>query len=269
MGRISRSFALMGQSFTVLMRDKELMVLPVLSGIIVVSMVVLVWLGFGIRRQDLEQGRVETYVALFALSFVSYAVSIFFQAAVVAGATERMRGGDPTVGSAIEAASKRIGRILIWAAVASTVGVLLRSLENKMGFIGKIVVRIVGAAWALATLFVVPSIVLEDTTVRESFHRSIEVFKTTWGESMVGSINLAAAGAVAWVTLIAVTGLVGWAGAGVGALWLFVPCAIVLAVLFSTLQGVFVASLYRYAVSGEANGIDRDLLSSAFAEKAR
>ena len=37
MGRVTRSFALVGQSYRILMKDKELMVLPLISGGIIVT----------------------------------------------------------------------------------------------------------------------------------------------------------------------------------------------------------------------------------------
>jgi len=155
--------------------------------------------------------------------------------------------------------------------VAATVGTLLRVLRDRAGFVGKIMASIAGAAWSLATFFVVPVLVLEDLSVTASFTRSVKVFKETWGETFVGSISLGAAALVAWVTLVAVTGLLAWAGAGVIiALGVFFTGAVVLVMLFSALQGVFVASLYRYATAGQtASGFDPDLLSGAFVEKTR
>ena len=269
MGRIARSFLLVRQSFALLMRDKELMVLPLLSGVMCTAIVIATFGGFGLDRVRLKDGDPVMLAAMFGVVVVMYAVGLFFQAAVVAGATERLRGGDPTVGSALAAASRHAGRIIAWALVAATVGMFFRLLEDKLGFIGKIAVRIVGVAWSMATLFVVPAIVVEDLPVRESFTRSINVFRSAWGESVVGGVNLGAAALVAWVTLIAVTGLAGWAGAGVWSMLILIPGAIFLMVLFSTLQGVFVASLYRYATGGTADGFDRELFTNAFVEKAR
>jgi hypothetical protein len=106
---------------------------------------------------------------------------------VIAGATERLRGGDPTVGSALSAAARRLGPILMWALVAATVGTILRSIQQPVGFVGKIVVALAGAAWSLATFFIVPVLVLEERSVADSFKRSVSIFKTTWGESTVAA----------------------------------------------------------------------------------
>src|SRR5262245_40711872 len=158
------------------------------------------------------------YVPILLMYVVTYAIGIFFQAAVVAGATERLRGGDPTVGSALSAASKRIVPILMWAVVAATGGMLLRMIQDKAGFIGKIVVGIIGAAWSLATFFVVPVVVLEEQSIGDSFGRSLSLFRKTWGEQFVGGVTLGMAAVCAWVTLVACVGLLAWAGVGIAAL---------------------------------------------------
>jgi len=271
MGRIGRSFQLVGQSYRILMQDKELMVLPLISGgFIVAALAVLfgVSFGFGLDPSRVDRHGVGTYVPLFVMYVVTYTIGIFFQAAVVAGATERMRGGDPTVRSALAAAASRIGPILMWAMVSATVGVLLRVIQDRFAFVGRIVASLLGAAWSLATFFVVPVLVLEDRSIPDSFRRSVSVFRATWGETVVGGTTLAAAAVVAWVTLVAITGLTAMA-LGVVALAVFAVGAVFLMVLFSALQGVYVASLYRFATDGAAPGLDPTLMGQAFVPKKR
>lgn len=270
MGRIGRSFQLVGQSYRILMQDKELMVLPLISGAIMVVAVVAMVLGLGLDGGRFERRGPELYVPLFLFYVVTYTIGIFFQAAVVAGATERMRGGDPTVGSALSAAGRRFGAIVMWAVVAATVGVVIRVIHDRVGFVGKILAGLLGAAWSLATFFVVPVLVLEDHSVTDSFRRSVSVFRQTWGETVVGGTTLGAAAVCAWFTLIAITGLTAMAF-GVAALAVFAVGAVTLMIFFSALQGVYVASLYRFATAGSsaASGLDRALLEQAFVPKKR
>ena len=267
MGRIGRSFALMGQSYRILMQDKELMVLPLISGIVITMAVAAFAFGFGVDSAKLQERGPELYIPVFLLYVVTYTVGIFFQAAVIAGATERMRGGDPTIQSALAAVASRIGSILMWAVVAATVGMILRAIQDRAGFLGKIFVGILGTAWSLATFFVVPVLVLENRTVGESYSRSVDVFKQTWGETVVGGINLAVAAMCSWVTLFAVSGLLAML-IGTPALALFAVGAVFLLVFFSALQGVYVASLYRYATDGQAApGFDKAIFEQAFIPK--
>jgi hypothetical protein len=269
MGRIGRSFQLVGQSYRILMQDKELMVLPLISGAIMAAVVVSFAFGFGLDTSKVERHGPDVYLPVFLMYVVTYAIGIFFQAAVVAGATERMRGGDPTVGSALAAAGRRLGPILMWAVVAATVGMAIRAIHDRVGFVGKIIASLIGAAWSLATFFVVPVLVLEDRSVGDSFRRSVSVFKQTWGETVAGGTTLGAAALCAWVTLVAIVGLLATV-VGVMALVVFGVGAILLMIFFSALQGVYVASLYRYAIEGQApSGFDKTLLDHAFVPKGR
>jgi hypothetical protein len=158
----------------------------------------------------------------------------------------------------------------MWAVVAATVGTLLRAVRDRAGFIGRIVVAMVGAAWSLATFFVVPVLVLEDRPVTEALSRSLGLFKKTWGETFVGGVNLGVAAVVAWVTLVALVGLLVWAGLGLIAIGIGAIGAVLLIIFFSALDGVFVASLYQYSTTGQsAPGFDRDVLGQAFVPKRR
>jgi len=269
MSRLARSFALVRQSYRVLMQDKELMVLPLISGAVIAAVAASFFFGFGFQGR-LEAAPESAYVIGFLLYVVTYAVGIFFQAAVIAGATERLRGGDPTVGSALAAAGRRIGPILAWAVIAATVGMLLRTVRDRAGFVGRIAVALAGAAWSLATFFIVPVLVLEERSLGESFARSVDVFKRMWGETFVGSVTLGLAAICAWVTLVAAVGLLGWAGLGLAAFAVGAAGALTLAVVFPALQGIFVASLYQYATEGTApSGFDRQLLAEAFSPRRR
>jgi Family of unknown function (DUF6159) len=267
MGRISRSFELVGQSYRILMQDKELMVLPLISGVIMAA-VVGSFLGvFFLVGQGAPPQTAAFYVPIFLMYVVTYAVGIFFQAAVVAGATERMRGGDPTVGSALAAARRRLGPIMMWALVAGTVGMLLRAVQDRVGFIGKLVVGIAGATWSLATFFVVPILVLEDRTVKDSFTQSVSVFKKMWGETVAGGVGFGYVAFCAWLLLFIVVALLAVA-IGPFAIAVFAAGGIALWIFFSTLQGIYVASLYRYATEGAVPpGFDRTLLDNAFVPK--
>jgi len=217
MGRIGRSFQLVGQSYRILMQDKELMVLPLISGIFIMVAVAAMAVGFGLNASHLQRRGPELYIPVFLFYVVTYTIGLFFQAAVVAGATERMRGGDPTIGTALAAASRRFGPIVLWAIVAATAGMVIRAIHDRVGFVGR--------------------------------------------------ASLGVAASCAWLTLIAITGLLAMA-IGVAAVAVFVVGAVALLIFFSALQGVYVASLYRFATDGGATpGLDPTLLRQAFRPK--
>jgi hypothetical protein len=270
MGRIGRSFQLVGQSYRVLMQDKELMFLPLLSAGLIAGVIASFFFAFGLSLGDARVRHPSSYVPLFLMYVAAYTISIFFQAAVVAGATDRLNGGDPTVRSALAAAGRRFSSILMWAVIAATVGLILRVIQERVGFLGKIIAGLLGAAWSLATFFVVPVLVLEDHSIGDSFTRSVSVFRETWGESVVGSVNIGLAAFLSWITLVAIVGLLAWMQSAISALVVGIVGAIGLLTFFSALQGIFIASLYRFATHGhDVEGFDSDLLTHAFVPKKR
>ena len=137
MDRISRSFRLVRQSYRILMQDSELMFLPFIAGLITLAAGFGIVYAFGVFQQSADEIQAEEIVPLFLFCVLAYGIGIFFQAAVVAGATERLRGGDPTMRSAIAAAWRRVGTIAIWALIAATIGVILDAIHERAGWLGK------------------------------------------------------------------------------------------------------------------------------------
>jgi MFS family permease len=268
MDRISRSFRLVRQSYRILMQDSELMFLPFIAGLITLAAGFGIVYAFGVFQRSADEIQAEEIVPLFLFCVLAYGIGIFFQAAVVAGATERLRGGDPTMRSAIAAAWRRVGTIAIWAVIAATIGVILDAIHERAGWLGKIVTSLLGWAWSFATFFIVPVLVLEQHSVGDSFDRSYAIFKKTWGEAVIGRGGLGLAAFFAWVALILV--VMALAGIGLEAVAFIVAFtgAITLLMFFAALQGVYVASLYRFAIEGnDTAGFDRDLLADAFVPK--
>jgi ABC-type transport system involved in cytochrome c biogenesis permease subunit len=123
------------------------------------------------------------YIAGLAPAYVSTFIAIFFNVALAACARRSMRGKDTKVGEGISAAAHRIGPILGWTFVATTVGLVLRALEERLPALGKIVAYIAGAAWAIATFFVIPVVALEGSGPFRSLQRSAAVVKARWGRA--------------------------------------------------------------------------------------
>jgi hypothetical protein len=295
MGTFRRSFGLVKSSWLVLREDKELMWLPVISGIATICMAAPFLLGAaglfvadggttsstasGTTTQSVGPAGIAGIALLLVAYFVAAYVAIFFQAALVLAANERMTGGDPTVGSALSAAWENKGRIAGWAAISASVSIFLQALEQRAGIVGRIVVGLVGMAWALVTMLVLPVLVIEQVGVKEAFSRSAEAFKRTWGENVVGNggIGLVSFLAFLVVLLLAAPFLaIGFAAGGgaaggtmiaVGAV-IAVVGLILVTVFSAALSGVFRTALYRYAMLGEEfGGFTHEQIADAFRPK--
>ena len=253
--RFGRSWRLMKQSYGVLMQDKELLILPVLSGLCILVVLASFLIPLGVFAGDDfdTEGREGFWlVVTFLFYVVTYTIGIFFQAAIVAGATERMTGGDPTVGSALRAAGSRFGAILMWGIVAGTVGMILKAIQERSEWVGRIVAGLLGAAWSLATFFVVPVLVLEKQPVGASFKRSWGLVKERWGEAVIGGGGIGLASMLFVIPLAVIVGFLANAGLVGLAIATGVGGGALLMVFFSALQSVYVAALYRYATTEAA-----------------
>ena len=274
METFERSWKITRASWAVLMRDKELALLPVFAFaawlVVAASFLVPLALIVGDAASD------ESWTSnpgVWLLGFLFYVsssyVMIFFNAAVVCGARERMSGGDPTMGSALRAASERAGVLLPWAIVSATVSMILRAIEQRSGLIGQIVVSLIGLAWSLVTFLVLPVLVVERIGPIAAVKRSGELFKRTWGENVVANAGIGlvsffaiVAGAVVMTPLLMLGGPGVVVGLGAFVVWVGVVFAVSCA-----LTSIFQMALYRFATEGTAPVFGDEYLRAAFQPK--
>ncbi len=273
MGRISRTFELAGSSWRVLKADKELVILPVLSLIATIAVAFsFLWPIVRSCTDSVGTNACElggTDYVIMAVAYLTLAfIAIFFNAALVHAANERMEGGDPTVGSAIRGALGRVHRILPWAIVSATVSVILRSISERAGTVGRIVIGLIGVAWSLVTFLVIPVLVIEDVGVVDAVKRSGSMFKRTWGENVAARVGFGLLGILAALPAIAVIALGFNAGgaAAVVAISIGVAWILVASLVLAALNGIFQTALYRYAAGLGTGAFDGDL-NAAFAPK--
>jgi hypothetical protein len=284
MGRIGRSWELIGQSITILKSDMELMWLPIFSAISCVLVSIFIFSGGalfflpefralraagpGPHQMPIHSGM---WFWLFLFYLGNYFVVVFFNVALVSIAANRLGGGQATLNDGLQAAWERKGVIFQWALLAATVGVILRAIEERVGWIGRLVIGFIGIAWSLATFFVVPILAFENLGPVEALYRSADLFKKAWGEQVAGGFSFGILFA-----LLALPGLLlpvlgqraaGPSGAVAGTVLLGIYW-LMLAIISAAAQGIFTAALYHYATTGEvAGGFRREQLAGAWQPK--
>jgi hypothetical protein len=265
--RMSRGWYLTKVSLKILREEKQLLLLPFVSGITlgVVALSFIIGL-FGLMfwtSAVTSQGTLGT-VLLIVLGFlfyvVTYFIGIYFNAALVHCATIKLQGGKPTLGDGFAKANESLKLIFMWALTAATVGMIIRAVQERLGILGKIIGVIAGVAWSIAIYFAVPVIIYERLSPWAAVKRSTQIMRATWGESMAGNFGmgiifglLALLGIpliIAGVYLAVVTGnfwiILGFV-IGTIIYWLM------LAIFASAAEGILLAALYRYAVSGQVS----------------
>lgn len=267
MSKAATTWELMKSSWHVLMRDKVLLLFPVVSGIacflVLVTFIVPVFGvgGAGMRSLARGTGGAAGYALLFAYYLCNFFVVFFFNAALVDFVTTRMRGGEPTVGASLAAAASCLPQIAAWAVMASTVGLILKALESRAGFLGKIVIALIGVAWTLVTYFVVPIIIIERKGAFEAIGDSKDLLAKTWGKQIVSGLGYGIIGFLLTIPaiivfIVAIVAVAGSHGQHVGSMGAVAILAVLyligLGIVLGTLRAIFGVVLYLYAKTGNA-----------------
>ncbi len=259
MQRIRTSWELGKISWGVLRSDRTLAWFPVLTFLaslvvaaVFAGLIAATGLDTSNGQESLEPiGWVFVVVAYIALAFVG----TYFLGALVHGANERLEGRDANLGSSLGAANARLHRIIPWAILQGTVSVILSAIEERAGFVGQIVVRLIGAAWAVVTFLTVPVIMFEDLGPFDALKRSGSLLKQTWGENLLAQAGFGLLALVASLpgVLFIVVGVTSdelvltIPLVGIGAVWV-----LLVSIVIQAMGGIYRTALYRFAIDGRA-----------------
>lgn len=281
MGRIRNTVRLARTSWNVLQKDRELALLPVLSvllTLIVITVFVVPGL-LAVEWDGSEQSTISEEPAIPALSYLLFLlgaagaaiVNVFFVGALVAGAHERLSGGDPTVRSSIARAYERIPGLVPWALLSFTVVNILRALRERLGNLGNIVFGTIEVGFDVAAFLTIPAIVIDNKGPIDGFKTSASLLRRTWGENLAARVGFGLLGFVAVLPAALLIAFVSAAGSAVvtvvGVAVVVVYVGVVFAII-SAMSGIFQAALYLYATTGTAPaGFENAELGSSFARR--
>ncbi len=272
-GRIARSWRLTKTAWGLVRQDRAMVALALLgmtSGLIFIAVFTLI----GGYSGDASQG--EVLIAILISLYPSTFLGVFFNVALASAANAALEGRRLSFGEAIGESRKRLGKIALWSLLAAGVGALLAELSSRIPGGGRIASALVGAAWGLATLFVVPILATVAPTPGPvtALKDSVAVVRKRWGEGISGSVTI-----TVWMVFIAIPAAIllgiGFAvmGSGSGALGAVLVALgglllFAVAALGSAVQQVFLLCLYRYATEGTARGFsEQDLANPPFRQR--
>lgn len=257
MSRIKRGWELTKKSWGLLRQNPELLRFPLYGGVATIICAIIV-VGPGLYLIEDDQtvfGGVLAVIGFYLLAVIG----TYFSVGLAAAADMIFRGQQATVGDGLAISRSRFSQICGWAAVSTTIGLVLSALENQ-GVVGEIVSRVLAIGWSLITFLAVPVIALEGTGPLETLKRSAGLFKSRWGQQVTGNIAIGGAVFLFGVlpsALLIFAGFLVWASASFAGALLLVIGIIGLAIsmlVSSALSNIFGVALYRYALDGEAVG---------------
>jgi len=280
MGKLARSWELVKASWAVLRTDKELVVFPMISAaaacVVMATFAVPLFLSGVFEGTWVGRGELPIVGIVFGFAFyvVQYTIIFYCNSALVGAAMIRLDGGAPTVGDGFRIANRHFSRIVGYALLSATVGIILRQLAHR-GFVGRLIAGLFGAAWNIATFLAVPVLIVEGVGPIEAVKRSTRLLKKTWGEQIAGNIGIGAAFGLISIVLLALFGgalTLAFMSQSIaliaGTAILLVAALVALSLIGSTLSAIYTAAVYRYAVHGDTGGaFDPALVSGAFQAK--
>jgi len=270
--RLSNGWKISMSSFKVLKANKQLIVFPILSSISLVlilgSFVTIVLAGAGWDMDQIsDPGGAGNIILIFLYYLVNYFIVVFFNMALIHCTRLYFHGEEPTIEKGLKFALSKIGSILAWSMFAATVGTILRLIEENAGWIGKIIIGLIGIVWSIATFFVVPVLAYEDRGPLDAFKRSSEIMKEKWGESLASTFSF---GLVQFIALIVVAIPLLIIGSMIniiaGVLLAILGALLVIAVI-SAAQNIFISAVYHNIQGDPVDHFNQEMINNLFEPK--
>jgi hypothetical protein len=256
---------LLSYSWEELKANKRLLIFPVLGTLSALALFIAMFYRPGAPHHWLMEPFQPARWFLFYCSCTF--VMNFFDCALAACAQIRYSGGQPTAADGLRRAIERIDAILFWSLIAATVGMMLNKIEQHLSVVGKLLVRVFGYAWVVATFLVVPVLVIERAGALRAVRRSTRLLRETWGEQLSVDIGLGL-----WLLALFLPGIA-LAIAG------YYSYPVVMALGVAWIAAVFVGmealtvmfqvALYRYAIGDAPAAYPADILRNALRGGAR
>ncbi len=281
MGVLSRSWEITKLTFSVMKKEKELFIFPVLSVIFSIAFFVAILFPTIILELISQQTitwEIIDYIWIFLTYLVLAFIATFFNVCVVYTAARAFGNQEARFGKTIKFALSKIHIIFFWSLLSATVGLIFKIIEGvaqKTKGVGKSIIIITSSlfkmAWGISTIFVIPGLVYHSLSPFAAIKKSVEVLRKTWGESLIRylSVNLISfvfifVGTILGVPII-ITGFFVSFVVGILAAVVFIIYILSVILVFSVANQIFNTALYIYAESGAVpSPYSNELLRNAF-----
>ncbi|HXT12886.1 MAG TPA: DUF6159 family protein [Candidatus Angelobacter sp.] len=300
MNRFERSWLLFRSSLRVIVRNKELLIFPIfISAATVVIFLfffapALLWpTGYSVLSAEHWHALGGTFLSRtsgvgahpfgptpFAIAycvvvyFASMFTATFFNVAFYHEILAALNGESVSLGHGLQFACSRWKAILLWALFAGLIGLIIRAIEQRFEIVGRITAGLIGVAWSIASVFVIPVIVRDQATANPILilKKSAGTLKNAWGEGLIGYIGIGAINTIVMASSMVVIVAAGVISSKLHNFWLLglVLCGwflgmVVWSYLMNVAGLVYKGALYLYAAEGAIHEpFDQPMLDSAW-----
>ena len=277
MNVFSRSWEVTKSTFSVMLKNKKMFWFAIADGFLsVLAFAPAIFVGIMLAFIDGAPGTLFILSIIFGY-FLAYFFTVFFDVAVVYTAKREFSNKHANTGEILGFTFSRLKPIIGWTLINGTIGLVLKGAKGKgrngqRNAGGGIISNLLGAAWSILTIFVIPNIVYENKGPINAIKDSFATVKRTWGELLVRWFGLGIAESLVLIPGLVLFGLIGFLGFELGitpllagAIILFVIYSIVVAVVFTIANQVFDTALYEYVKNGKVPAnYKEDTLKNAF-----
>lgn len=271
--RIARGFHLGIRSLVVVLRDKTLLVFPLIPFTCVIAIVTIIW--FVIGADELLWGILMTHMVQPKNILMAYGVylilgliSVFFGVGLVTCTRITLEERDSKFLDGIRHAVRNTHWIIIWTFLSWSFGPIL-NLMDHFRYTTLLVRRMLHSSWSTVSYFVVPVLVVDKVNVFSALRRSVDVMSKTWGKGAISRLGLY------WFFLLLNIPTIALVVVGIyrDGPW---PASLTLVVLlyfyttivvYQTASSVLSVVLYKYASEGKVvPGFKEEHLKNAFVQ---
>jgi|SRR3989344_2219495 len=264
--RISTGWKITKQSFKVLKADKEIVLFPIIGGLLTLAITAIFIIPFilgtiGASLINESFANVTMYIILFVYLIVVYFINLFFEGAVITSAMQRFSGKNPSFSDGLKGPSKRIPALFVWAIINAIAAILLSLLSRagknhgKVADIGAQVASTTAKiGWSLLTFFMLPILIFEHKSTWESMKKSKDLFIKTWGENITAQITTGGIFGIAiFIGIIPalLSLLLGIKSFIMVSIIIFFIWICIVSIISASVNGILRAALYQYAIKGK------------------
>ncbi|WP_221032847.1 DUF6159 family protein [Actomonas aquatica] len=301
-GKFARSWALFKASLVVLRQHPSLLLFPIITFVctLVITGFFLTpavfyptgyslnesehWISLarmiGVYQDGVVEGPIRPEPVVYAYGALLYLVSMFIatfaNTAFYHQIIQAFSGEAVSIRAGVAFALTRLRSILMWSLFAGVIGLIIKMLEERLGWVGALVMRFVGVVWSVASVFAIPVLIREGKANPIALLRSsAQTLRQTWGEALIGYLGVTFGG---WIVAIGSVLFLGTLGvvsgvlqtpwpilSGVG-VWLI--AIIAYGFLMAMIGHIYRCALYIYATEGVVPApYDAGMMDSAWKVK--